>query len=330
MEKINLQRFMGPKRVPDRVYTDGATANEPAYTYTDGSQEFKSALRELGPGWCHDTSTPYRSQTNGVAERSVRKVKEGTSCALAQSGFEVQWWPEAMTCYCFLRGVTDVMKDGYTPYKSKFLKDFKGDKIPFGAELEYRPSAPNDRLRLHKYGDKTLQGIFIGYDQRAGGDWSGDYLVVDWEEREQADNAREVHVKRVKEINKLTLKGKFRFPLAEGALSQPAPGATKLRKLTQRLSWVQETAPTDDDQTSEEAGNFTEQPPEDREEPEGDLPPAGGNSQQDTWRITRDLLIITHNKPRTKLFQPTDANCPIPIKYIDIMRTTETDLVEKH
>ena len=40
-------------------------------------------------------------------------------------------------------------------------------------------------------------------------------------------------------------------------------------------------------------------------------------------------MIITHNKPRTKLFQPTDANCPIPIKYIDIIRTTETDLKEK-
>ena len=134
--KINLQRFMGPKRVPDRVYTDGATANEPAYTYTDGSGEFKSALKELG--WCHDTSTPYRSQTNGVAERSVRKVKEGTSCTLAQSGFEVQWWPEAMTCYCFLRGVTDVMKDGFTPYKSKFLKDFKGC-------LLYTSPSPRDR-----------------------------------------------------------------------------------------------------------------------------------------------------------------------------------------
>jgi hypothetical protein len=85
-------------------------------------------------------------------------------------------------------------------------------------------------------------------------------------------------VKRVKEVNKLTPNGKFRFPLAEGILAQPAPGATKVRKLTQRLSWIQETALVDDDQTSEEARNFTEQPPEDREEPERDLPPAGGNS----------------------------------------------------
>ena len=321
--KINLQRFMGPKSVPDRVYTDGATANEPAYTYTDGSGEFKSALKELG--WCHDTSTPYRSQTNGVAERSVRKVKEGTSCTLAQSGFEVQWWPEAMTCYCFLRGVTDVMKDGFTPYKSKFLKDFKGDKIPFGAELEYRPSAPNDRLRLHKYGNKTLQGIFIGYDQRAGGDWSGDYLVVDWQELEQADNARDVHVKRVKEINKLTLKGKFRFPLAEGALTQPAPGETHLRKRTQRLSWAQDRAPIDDDQVSDADEHFSEN----HDEPTGSPPRDRGHFLPDKWRITKDLLIIHHNQPRTKLFQPTEENCPIPLKYIDVMRTTETNLEDK-
>ena len=54
---------------------------------------------------------------NGGVSSSCWKV-------IYKSGFEVQWWPEAMTCYCFLRGVTDVMKDGFTPYK--FLKNFKG------------------------------------------------------------------------------------------------------------------------------------------------------------------------------------------------------------
>ena len=45
----------------------------------------------------------------------------------------------------------------FTPYKSKFLKDLKGDKIPLGSELEYRPSAPKDCERLHKYGNKPSQ-----------------------------------------------------------------------------------------------------------------------------------------------------------------------------
>ena len=39
--------------------------------------------------------------------------------------------------------------------------------------------------------------------------------------------------------------------------------------------------------------------------------------------------MTTHNQPRTKLFQPTEENCPIPLKYIDVMRTTETDLEDK-
>ena len=36
--------------------------------------------------WDHCTSTPHRSETNGIAERAVRRVKEGTSAVLLQSG----------------------------------------------------------------------------------------------------------------------------------------------------------------------------------------------------------------------------------------------------
>ena len=34
--------------------------------------------------WNHCTSTPHRSETNGIAERAVRRVKEGTSAVLLQ------------------------------------------------------------------------------------------------------------------------------------------------------------------------------------------------------------------------------------------------------
>ena len=37
----------------------------------------------------HCTSTPYRSETNGIPERAVRKVKEGTSAVLLQSGLAI-------------------------------------------------------------------------------------------------------------------------------------------------------------------------------------------------------------------------------------------------
>ena len=34
--------------------------------------------------WNHCSSTPHRSETNGIAERAVRRVKEGTSAVLLQ------------------------------------------------------------------------------------------------------------------------------------------------------------------------------------------------------------------------------------------------------
>ena len=66
-----------------------------------------------------------------------------------------------------------------------------------------------------------LSGIFVGYDQRAGGSWSEDIRIVDWDELEQAETAGEVHVKRIawKEVTVLT---PFRFPLATGDCKQPA------------------------------------------------------------------------------------------------------------
>ena len=81
------------------------------------SLEFMKACEELN--WNHRRSTPRRSETNGVAERAVRRVIEGTSSVLVQSGLHERWWAEAMQRYCCLRKVQDLlwvarrlMKDG--------------------------------------------------------------------------------------------------------------------------------------------------------------------------------------------------------------------------
>ena len=58
------------------------------------------------------TSTLHRSETNGVAEGAVRRVKGGTSTVLLQFGFDEQWWPDSMEWYCFLRNIQDLLEDG--------------------------------------------------------------------------------------------------------------------------------------------------------------------------------------------------------------------------
>ena len=95
----SLQKFLEPDRKPRVIYTDN-------------SSEFGTACEDLS--WNHCTSTPHRSETNGIAERAVRRVKEGTSAVLLQSGLNENWWADSMECYTYLRNVTDLLSDGKT------------------------------------------------------------------------------------------------------------------------------------------------------------------------------------------------------------------------
>ena len=107
----SLQKFLEPDRKSKVIYTDN-------------SLEFGKACEDLS--WNHCTSTPHRSETNGIAERAVRRVKEGTSAVLLQSGLNESWWADSMECYTYLRNVTDLFSDGKTPYERRFgnhLKD---------------------------------------------------------------------------------------------------------------------------------------------------------------------------------------------------------------
>ena len=61
----SLQKFLEPNRKPKVIYTDN-------------SLEFGKACEDLS--WNHCTSTPHRSETNGIAERAVRRVKRRYVC----------------------------------------------------------------------------------------------------------------------------------------------------------------------------------------------------------------------------------------------------------
>ena len=58
------------------------------------SLEFGKSCEDSSRNHC--TSTLHRSETNGIAERAVRRVKEGTSAALLQSGLDERWWSDSM------------------------------------------------------------------------------------------------------------------------------------------------------------------------------------------------------------------------------------------
>ena len=104
-------------------------SEKPKVIYTDNSLEFGKSCEDLS--WNHRTSTPYRSETNGIAERAVRRVKEGTSVVLLHSGLDGIWWADSVECYCYLRNVQYLLADGTTPFEMRFGEPIKGSSGSF-------------------------------------------------------------------------------------------------------------------------------------------------------------------------------------------------------
>lgn len=163
----------------------------PEQVYTDNSEELKKACKIKR--WYHDTSIPYRPETNGVIERANRRLKEGVSCLLQQSGLSTLWWPEAMKCYCFLHNLLDKQNNGKTPWQQRLEDDnnktlpipltpFTGHKYCFGQRIHYKATSPDELKRVQKFGDKTLPGIFLHYTTHKGGCWKKGYKIIDEED----------------------------------------------------------------------------------------------------------------------------------------------------
>ena len=79
---------------------------------------------------------------------------------------------------------------------------------------------------MHPHGSKLLRGIFIGYHQQAGGYWSKDYMIVDWEDMHQATHISQVTVRRINSkqvFPQISDDGNWTFPCPTGELFQPMP-----------------------------------------------------------------------------------------------------------
>ena len=64
-------------------------------------------------------------------------------------------------------------------------------------------------------------------------------------------------------------------------------------------------------------------------EPEGPQPTESkddAEARRDFWSIQGDFIYRHHIEPRVQLYLPKEETFPIPLKYIDVTRTTHTNL----
>ena len=281
--KRSLQKLLEPTRKPKGIYTDN-------------SLEFGKACQDLTWNYC--TSTPHRSETNGIAERAVRRVKEGTSAVLLQSGLDENLWAESMECSTYLRNIQDLLSDGKTPYERRFGQPFEGPIMPFGSLVEYHPISAKDQSRIHQSAKKVLPGLFLGYALYAGGIWKGDVLVADLEELETMD-ASEIYSKRLnaKEVIFPKEEGEFIFPIADGRIKF-AGGDQDVRTST-----LTRQRPIRGESHLDFLGKSEGSLPQ----PQDSLHDVG-EAINDFWSMSGSFIFRHHVEPRVKLYSPREES----------------------
>ena len=182
--------------------------------------------------------------------------------------------------------------------------------------VEYHPITAKDQSRIHQFGKKVLPGLFLGCALYAGGIWKGDVLVEDLEELETMD-ASEIYSKRLnaKEVIFPKEKEEFIFPIADGRI-KTLQGDQDLRTSTLvRHRAIQRES--DIDFLGESEGSLPQ--------PQDSFPDAG-EAINDFWSMSGNFIYRHHVEPRVKLYLPREESFPIPLKYIDVSRTTHTNL----
>ena len=248
----------------------------------------------------------------------MRRVKEGTSAVLLQSGLNESLWADSMECYTYLRNVADLLSDGKTPYERRFGQPFKGPIIPFDSLVEYHPITAKDQSRIHQFGKKVFPGLFLGYALYAGRIWKGDISVADIEELETMD-ASEIYSKKThsKGRNISHQNGKHIFPVADGRIKFIGRDQELRTPTLIRYRPIRGEGHVDFLGESEGGLHFHHLTIHFR------MPVKARN---DFRSMSGNFTYRHHVEPRVKLYSPREESFPIPLKYIDVSSITHTNL----
>ena len=191
-------------------------SEKPNVMNTDNSMEFDKACEELF--WNHCKSTPHRSETNGIAERAVRRIKEGTfaSGVAIRLGRKLVGGFHGMLLLSAER-TSLFFLDGKTPFERRCGEPFRGTVIPCGSMVQHHSISAKDQSRLQQFGGKVLLGVILGYALYAAYIWKGDIMVADGEELENLD-VSQIHARRLNAKEVLVQKNAdfFICPIADG------------------------------------------------------------------------------------------------------------------
>ena len=111
-------------------------------------------------------------------------------------------------------------------------------------------------------------------------------------------------------------KGEFIFPIADGRIKLPG-GDQDLRTST----LIRDHPIRGEDQRDFLGESEGSPPPS----PQDSFPHAR-EAMNDFWSMLGNFIFRHHVEPRVKLYSPREESFPFPLKYIDVSRSTHTNL----
>ena len=259
-----------------------------------------------------NTPSIIRSETNGIAERAVRKRK----LELLLCRYNPAW----------------MKNGGLIPWNATVICEMSQNSWQMGeqllnCDLENHSKAASFRLvqwlNILLSLRKTIQGSinlvrtcywkFLGHALFSGEICKGDILVADIEEVQNLD-ASDIHARRLNAKKIITPKSgeHFIFSIAYGTV-----------KLSGRDHGIRKSTLTRDQPVRSEdlrgdlQGSSTQPTDDMKDDREG---------RKDFWSIERNFIYRHHVQPRVQLNVPKEEAFQIPLKYIDVTRTTHINL----
>ena len=136
-----------------------------------------------------------------------------------------------------------------------------------------------------------------------------------FKELEKLD-ASEIYPRRLsaKEVLITHKDGEYVFPVADGSATVSGRDGAFQEPTLRR----EHTMKREENLSGESQGDREEFQPEETKD--------DAETQHDCWSIQRDFIYRRHVEPRVQFFVPKEESFSVPLQYIDVIRSTHTDL----
>jgi hypothetical protein len=136
------------------------------YIRLDGAGEFHSDAMTT---WAKDKgtqleyTTPYTPEQNGIAERGMRTILDGTRSNIIDSGLPPEFWEDAAKAFVYAANRGYKPSLGMSPFEAWHKKKPDVSHLRVFGSLAFMYIHP-DTIGWHKVMAKAKEGILIGYE----------------------------------------------------------------------------------------------------------------------------------------------------------------------